>query len=169
METFLVGLFSAVSIGSAVGMILQRYMVYSIGLMIMVLLGVAGLFLTLNAPFLALVQVIVYAGAVMVLFLFSSMIVGEKESPDLEVGNAYSWLVLGILALFFLDFWMIIANTPMPTGLPGSFSIDLQGGHPITYLGTVLFTEYALALQSVGLVLLVALVGAVYISGEGTT
>lgn len=169
MQSVLVWFFSVVSIAAALSMILQRYMVYSIGLMIVTLLGIAGLFLTLNAPFLALVQVIVYAGAVMVLFVFSSMIVGEKASPDLSIGNAYSWLVLGIVSLFFLDFWLLIVNTPFPGGLAGSFQIDLEGGHPITYLGTLLFTEYVLALQSVALVLLVALVGAVYISGEGRT
>lgn len=169
MQAVLTWLFSIVSVVAAILMILQTYMVYSIGLMIIVLLGIAGLFLTLNAPFLALVQVIVYAGAVMVLFVFSAMIVGEKKSPDLTVGDPLSWLVLAIVGLLMFDLAILIAKTPLPEGLAGSFGIDLQGGHPITYLGTLLFTEYALALQSVGVVLLVALVGAVYLSREGRT
>lgn len=169
MQVFLFIAFSAISLGAALFMILQRYMVYSIGLMIVVLLGIAGLFLTLNATFLAIVQVIVYAGAVMVLFVFSAMIVGEKESPDLALGTPISWIALGIVAIFMMDMAILINQTALPAGIAGSLEIDLSGGHPITYLGTVLFSEYALALQAVGLVLLVALVGSVYISREGKT
>jgi NADH-quinone oxidoreductase subunit J len=169
MQSVLFCLFSAVSIMAAIAMILQRYMVYSIGLMIVVLLGIAGLFLTLNATFLAVVQVIVYAGAVMVLFVFSAMIVGEKDSPDLSVGDPFSWIVLGIVTTLLMNLAVIVAYTPLPIGPGGTFQQDVQGGHPILPLGSILFTEYSLALQSVGLVLLVALVGAVYLSEEGST
>lgn len=169
LHPLLMGFFSAVSVAAALAMILQNYMIYSIGLMIVVLLGLAGLFLTLNAPFLALVQVIVYAGAVMVLFVFSAMIVGENESPDLTIGDPLSWIVLLIAGVLLFDLALLLAGTHIPVGLSGSFAIDLKGGHPITYLGQLLFTDYILALQSVGLVLLVALVGGIYLSGEGTT
>ncbi len=169
MQTALFCIFGAVSIVAALFMILQRQMIYSIGLMIVVLLGIAGLFLTLNATFLAIVQVIVYAGAVMVLFVFLAMVVGERESYDVAVGNPFSWLVLVIVAVLLMDLAIVVAYTPGPLGPGGTFQRDIQGGHPIDPLGTILFTRYSLGLQSVGLILLVALVGAVYLSGEGTT
>ncbi|MFB6345739.1 MAG: NADH-quinone oxidoreductase subunit J, partial [bacterium] len=158
-----------VALGSAVAMILQRYMVYSVGLMIIVLLGIAGLFLTLNAPFLALVQVIVYAGAVMVLFVFTAMIVGEKKSSELNIGSPYSWLSLGIVSLLMIDLGLIIREVPFAPGKPVNTKEVATGGGPIYYLGELLFTDYLLALQVVGFIILTALVGAIYRSEEGTT
>lgn len=169
VTNILIWFFSIVSVGAALLMILQRYMVYSIGFMIIVLLGIAGLFLTLNAPFLALVQVIVYAGAVMVLFVFSAMIVGETASPDLEIGSAYSWLALGIVTLFMMDMWLFLVNLPVVTGPPVDTGEQASGGGPISYLGEMIFTDYVLSLQALGFVILVALVGAIYRSREGTT
>lgn len=169
ITTALTWFFSIVSVGAALLMILQRYMVYSVGLMIIVLLGVAGLFLTMNAPFLALVQVIVYAGAVMVLFVFTAMIIGEEESPDLNIGSAYSWLALGIVSLLMVDLTLLIRQIPVVSGVPVNTAEDTTGGGPIYYLGELLFTDYVLSLQLVGFVILVALVGAIYRSREGTT
>lgn len=173
MESFITNtltwFFSIVSVVAALLMILQRYMVYSVGLMIIVLLGIAGLFLTLNAPFLALVQVIVYAGAVMVLFVFTAMIVGEKQSPDLNIGSPYSWLALGIVSLLMVDLTLLLREIPLVAGVPVNTAEDASGGGPINFLGQLLFTDYVLALQVIGFVILVGLVGAIYRSREGTT
>ncbi len=164
IEAVLFTFFSAVAIASALLMIRRGPMIYSVGMMILVLLSLAGLFLVLNAPFLALVQIIVYAGAVMVLFVFTAMIIGEQEDRSVEHGwfyGVFSLLVAGVLGV---ELTLIAGNVPVPRTLAGTFGCDVAGGNVVACVGELLFTDYILVLQVVALVILVAMIGAIYIS-----
>lgn len=164
VQIVLIWLFSVVALGAAVAMILQRRMVYSVGLMIVVLLSIAGLYLMMQFPFLFFVQVIVYAGAVMVLFLFTAMIVGEQPAPRFSLRGRNAWLVLMIFSLFLFEMVIFVAQTPSGPDRPGEFDVVVEGSRILGHLGELLFLDFAVLLQGVGLLVLVALVGAVYLS-----
>lgn len=155
--------FSVLAVGGAIAMILQQRMIYSVGLMIVVLLAIAGMFLHMQFPFLFFVQVIVYAGAVMVLFLFTAMIVGEGPAPPLLIQGRHAWLVLTIVTLFVAEMGLFLMQTP-GVHPPAEFGVVMEGTGLLGHLGQLLFTEYFVLLQGVGLLVLVALVGAVYLS-----
>lgn len=166
MEAVLFTLFSSVAIGAALLMILQRQMVYAVGLMILVLISIGGLFLVLNAEFLFFVQLIVYAGAVMVFFVFTAMMIGEPEINVLSLRSPQFWLALVIVSLLLFQLGIYVGGIQPPTGLPGSFSIDVQGGDQLSYIGEQLFRNHVVALQGLGVLILVALIGAIYISRD---
>jgi len=163
-QVLMAWLFSIVAVAAAIAMILQERMVYSVGLMIVVLLSVAGMFLMMQFPFLFFVQVIVYAGAVMVLFLFTAMIVGEEPAPRLLLEGRHAWLVLTIVSLFFLEMALFVVQTPAGVQPPGEFGVILEGAGLLEHLGRLLFTDYFVLLQGVALLVLSSLVGAVHLS-----
>lgn len=165
MEALLFTIFSSVAIGAALLMILQRQIVYSVGLMIIVLISVGGLFLVLNAEFLFFVQLIVYAGAVMVFFVFAAMMIGEQDIEPFTLKSPQFWIALVIVSLLLFQLGIYIGGI-QPVGIPGDFSIELEGGNSVTYIGKRLFTDYVVALQGLGVLILVALVGAIYISRD---
>jgi NADH-quinone oxidoreductase subunit J len=121
--------------------------------------ALAGLFVLLQAFFLAAVQVLVYAGAVMVLFLFVIMLLDLKEEERRKikiVGAAAGILVTGTIVAFFLQ--CLAKETPLPV----EPSPHLQGG--TVQLGKVLFTQYLLPFEIVSIILLVAMVGVILLS-----
>ncbi len=137
---------------TAFGVILSRNPIYSVLNLICCFFGIGGLYLLLQAPFLAIVHIIVYAGAIMVLFLFMLMLM----SPKKETEPRSSWLVkgigiglgAGIAAL--IGIWASVQNTavaqkPLITGTA-------------TELGKLLFTEYSIPFELTSLLFLSAVV-----------
>ncbi len=155
-----------VVIGSAVGMLLTRNAIYAALLLVLNFSTVALLYLILGAPFISLVQITVYAGSIMVLFLFVIMLLGAERmdvSEHLE-GQRPIAIVLGLIflveiALFFLTRPDLNAIVALPG--PGS-------GSPAA-VGELLFTRYALPFEITGFLLLVATLGAVLLTrSEGS-
>lgn len=166
MDSILFAIFASVATVSALFMILQRRLIYSVGLMIVVLLSVSGLFLIMNAPFLAIVNAIVYAGAVMVLFVFTAMILGSEADLPLFTNPWVLGGAVGVGGLILLQLFLLIGSISYAPTVPGQYQIDVVEEGVVAYFGSVLFSEYVVVLQAVGLLLLVALVGAVYISRD---
>jgi len=128
----------------------------------MTLFSVAGIFLLLEAYFLAVVQVIVYAGAIMVLFLFVIMLLNlQKETKFLSFSNP-NILLVSLFSILFLGFILTL--------IAGSAKLLSSGTEYYSELGSVenigitLFTKYLLPFEITSLLLLVALVGAVILS-----
>ncbi len=136
----------------------SRNPVTSAMFLVLTIVSLAGLFVLLHAFFLAAVQVLVYAGAVMVLFLFVIMLLDLKveERRKLKVLGVVGGLVSvgSILAIFLTSLW----NAP----LGASDSPAIEGG--TVRLGKLLFTQYLLPFEIVSLILLVAMVGVVLLS-----
>jgi NADH-quinone oxidoreductase subunit J len=156
-------LLSAVAVLTAAGVILSRNPVHAAFALVVCFLNVAGLYIMLGAEFLAAVQVIVYTGAILVLFLFVLMLVRPQDLGELSHGSPvqviFSW-ILG-LALFF-EFASVI-STGILTGQRGSFTtaqVNALGGNT-QVLGRVLYSNYLLPFEAASLVLLVAVVAAV--------
>jgi len=161
-ETVLFSVAAAGAVASALLMIAQRNAVIS-ALFLVVNLGfVAVLFLTLGGEFLAAIQVIVYAGAIMVLFLFVIMLLNPVvPTRRFTAGRSVIGLTFALAVLFVAALWRGIQALPgavTPTPPPP------EGFGSAASLGELLFTAYLYPVEITGLLLLVAMVGAVILA-----
>jgi NADH-quinone oxidoreductase subunit J len=149
-------LFSAVAIGAAVNVLMQKHVLYSALSLIVLLVSISGLFILLQADFLAAINIIVYAGAIMVLFVFVIMLLNLH---DLEEGaDRLRWLkFLGIPMGLFLLF-MILATLWHAGAVTG---VETQISGSPEAIGRSLFTDYLLPFEVTSLLILIALMGAV--------
>ena len=159
-ETLFLGA-SLVAIVAAVGMLVSRSPVRSALWLILTLIVIAGLYLTLQADFIAVVQVLVYAGAIMVLFLFVIMLLNLGEMPNLEKVDFKKGLgfVLGVAVLTILMYFGTTAalDYPARTADPGATGTA-------SVIAESLFTRYALPFEMIGILLLLATIGAVMLA-----
>jgi NADH-quinone oxidoreductase subunit J len=147
------------SVAAAVGMVLSRNAVYSALLLVVNFFCLAGFYVLLEAQFIAAVQVIVYAGAIMVLFLFVLMLLGVGSEDVLKEtirGQRAAAAVLGLLLLGAVG--VALASGGFGSG-SGSLAAANQGGN-VQAIGRLLFTRYVFAFEAVGMLLVVAAVGA---------
>jgi NADH-quinone oxidoreductase subunit J len=159
--------FAAITILASLGVVGQRNPMYSVMLLITSFGALAGLYVLLDAPFTAVTQIIIYAGAIMVLFLFVVMLLNvPREEPGprgllgalgtrgMQIGAVLS-VVLGIEIVWALS----------RVGL-GWFSQDASATSvsSVTLIGTSLFTRHAFAFEATSILILVAMVGAVVIA-----
>ena len=122
--------------------------------------GVAGIYLLLEAEFLAVVQVLIYVGAISVLILFAIMLTRGLMKPGESATNG-QWATAAVMALFlFFGMLLISLQGPWP-GTPVSITTDL-----IPALGTALLTTYVLPFEIASILLLAALVGALIIARD---
>lgn len=170
METFFFYFLAAITVTSALLVTLSRNAVNAAMFMILSLIGTAGLFGMLGSYFLAALQVLVYAGAIMVLFVFIIMMIDVQEEskkqrsiPNLVAALFACVLVgAGLVGLSVSPEFSVTAPE-MPTGAdsdPLAFS-----GRAIAY-GAVLFGKYQLPIQVMGMLLLIAMVGVIVISKD---
>jgi NADH-quinone oxidoreductase subunit J len=148
-------LFAAVAIGAAINVLVQKHVLYSALSLIVLLVSISGLFILLEADFLAAINIIVYAGAIMVLFVFVIMLLNLHE---LEEGvDRLRWLkFIGIPMVLFLLF-MILATVGNVSG----FTVGNQLSGSPEAIGRSLFTDYVLPFEVTSLLILIALMGAV--------
>ena len=167
MELALFIITALVAIGAAVAMVLSHNAVHSALWLVLNFFGVAVLYLLLQAPFLAMVQITVYAGAIMVLFLFVIMLLGSEKGQE-EV-NGLPWqtpvaLVLGLVLVGIAGHAVFSAETPPLTTADGAELI----GAP-DQLARVLFSTYLLPFEITSVLLLLALIGAVVLTIKSRT
>ncbi len=153
---------TAVTVTSALAVIIHRNPIYSAVALVVTLLGLGGYYILLQAELVAAVHVIVYAGAIMVLFLFVIMLldVRREEGSALRVGGVQ--LLLGGAAgtALLLLLWATVATTPEGGGGPPP---PLPRGNTQA-VGQLLFTRYLLPFELTSLILLVAMVGALILA-----
>jgi NADH-quinone oxidoreductase subunit J len=165
METLLFWLLAAIALIASVSMIVQRNPVYSALFLIVTLLSIAGLFLLLSAQFLAVIQIIVYAGAIMVLFLFVIMLLDIRRMED-TISRVKLQKSLGLLlgVVFFLETVLVLRS-----GMVRDIAV-MAAPPPVPDFGTAaglgraLFSQYVFPLQLAAVLLFVALIGAVVLS-----
>ena len=150
-----------VAVVSALGMLISRSPVRSALWLIATLLCVAGLYMTLHAEFLAVVQVLVYAGAIMVLFLFVIMLLNLGDLPSLERVDLKKGIgfVLGVVILAQLIY---VGVTTAGVNMDPPMVAHQSGG--AVAIAHELFTRYALPFEMIGILLLVATIGAVMLA-----
>ena len=136
----------------------SRNPVTSAMFLVLTIVSLAGLFVLLHAFFLAAIQVLVYAGAVMVLFLFVIMLLDLKAEERRRIKTLISWAGLVCAGLLAAIFFKSLGSLPSGTGAPPT----LEGG--TIALGKLLFTQYQLPFEIVSVLLLVAMVGVILLS-----
>jgi NADH-quinone oxidoreductase subunit J len=140
-------------LGSAAGVLIQRNPIHAALFLVLNLASIAGLFLTLRAEFLAAVQVIVYAGAIAVLFVFAIMVLipGKEETgPDPRRPWRLLALPTGAVLLVLLAAY-VVRSPAVPSGPPTSGGVEA--------IGRLLFTDYLFPFELTSVLLLAAMVG----------
>lgn len=190
MEAVVFVICAALALFGAGGVVLARNPVHSALFLVMTLFAIAVLFLNLDAQFLAAVQIIVYAGAIVVLFLFVIMLLGVDQAEDLDVepiaGQRPIAIVLGAAVLGLGIAFVAFSTSGTVTGQPAataerldSLTADSQRSSTdlpadavdgtevvpnIDQLGRVIFTDYVYAFEITALLLTIAVVGAVVLA-----
>jgi NADH-quinone oxidoreductase subunit J len=160
--------FGAVAVGASLLVIAQRNPIYSVLLLIASFGALSGLYVLLDAPFVAVIQIIVYAGAIMVLFLFVVMLLNaphEDTERDLErppparFGTLRTAGALLAASLVVELVWAVTRGGPASSG-----ALDGQSDTSVAAIGRVLFTDYSFAFEVTSVLILVAMLGAVLIA-----
>ena len=154
-------LFSFVAIASAVMVISARNPVHSVLFLILAFFNAAGLFVLIGAEFLAMVLVVVYVGAVAVLFMFVVMMLDINFVRMREGFMQYLPLGLLIGAILAIELMMVIGSwalSPAVAGLEQPTPIQISNTEA---LGNLIYTDYFYLFQAAGLILLVAIIGAI--------
>src|SRR5688572_471040 len=148
----------------------QRNPMYSVLLLIVSFAALAGLYIQLDAPFVAVAQIIIYAGAIMVLFLFVVMLLNapqedaaewDRTHPLRRPGIARFGAVLALLLVVQLAWALLQVNdVDVPVGAQG----DPEALASVRALGRILFTDYVFAFEATSILILVAMVGAVLLA-----
>jgi NADH-quinone oxidoreductase subunit J len=164
METVFFYLFGGIALLAAINVIVQKKVFYSAVSLILCLCSVAALYMTLDSPFIAAVQIIVYAGAIMVLFLFVIMLLDPFSKAVLKDKKKYLGYVavlLGILALMFLIPFLKSYNLAWTPQNP-----DFIGGDTgsVQLLAQVLFKDFLLPFEITSVLILVAIIGVVVLA-----
>ncbi|MCC0056934.1 MAG: NADH-quinone oxidoreductase subunit J [Rhodobiaceae bacterium] len=157
--------FAGVMIASAVMVVGSRNPVHSVLFLILAFFNAAGLFLLLGAEFLAMILVVVYVGAVAVLFLFVVMML-DMDFAELRQG-AQEYLPVGALVglIILVELLVVIGGWTLdPQVVQTSAAPVAEGVSNTTALGQILFTRYIFFFQIAGLVLLVAMIGAIVLT-----
>ena len=156
---------AALVLAGAVGVISARNPVHSALMLVMTLFGVAVLFVAQEAHFLAAVQVIVYAGAIVVLFLFVIMLVGVDKVENVQAeplrGQRVAAIVLGAAVLGQV-LWL--GGSAWTSGSPSVAGSSLGPGSNVEKLARSIFTRYLLPFEATSVLLVVAVVGAVVLA-----
>ncbi len=160
LELVLFTLFATICAVSAVLMITRPNPVISALFLVLNFASLAGLYLTLNAQFIAVAQVIVYAGAIMVFFLFVIMLLNpEKEKRFFEEKRKLRIFIISIVALVLVQIvYMIFLSNPSDS-ITSEVSRSIQTG-TIENIGREMFTNYILPFEAAGYLLLAATIGA---------
>lgn len=159
MTTVFFLIFALTAIGAAVAMIFQRNPVYSCLCLVLAFFALAGLYVLLGAPFIAAIQIIVYAGAIMVLFLFVIMLLNlsaeERERPKRPRFLPFAVAVGGLL---LLELAIVFRRAPLP-GMPAG-----QSETSVEEIGLKLFTDYIYPFELSSVLILAAIIGAVMLA-----
>jgi NADH-quinone oxidoreductase subunit J len=158
-------LFSAVAVASAVMVITARNPVHSVLFLILTFFNAAGIFILLGAEFLAMILVVVYVGAVAVLFLFVVMML-DVDFVELRQGML-NYLPVGATVGFIVLFELMLVIgtwTLSPESLQAAAAPVATGLTNTEALGQILYTKYIFFFQIAGLILLVAMIGAIVLT-----
>lgn len=147
-------LFAAVTLISAFFVVTNRNIVHSAFYLLFTFFGVAGIYIMLGSDFIAIVQLIVYVGGILILLLFGVMITNKITNVDIKTGTIHTLSASIVLGLFAGALGAAILNTNWKV-------VELPVAEASTSgLGTMLISEYALIFELLGILLLIALIGA---------
>lgn len=153
-----------VAIATGIGLLVSRSAIYAALNLVINLTAIAVLYLMLQAPFIALVQIAVYAGAIMVLFLFVIMLLGNEHVPDSPGLRWQKPAAISLSLIMMFEAVYVIFFRANPIGTSAQLSADF--GSPAA-IGEMLFGLYMFPFEIVSVLLLAAMVGAIVITSKG--
>ncbi len=158
-------LFAAVCVASAFMVIASKNPVHSVLYLILAFVNASGLFMLMGAEYLAMLLIVVYVGAVAVLFLFVVMML-DVDFAELRQGFLNYLPIGGLLsAIFLVELAMVVGAWSLGAKVKGAIAAPIATGVSNTAaLGQVLYTKYVYFFQASGLVLLVAMIGAIVLT-----
>ena len=156
---------STLILGFAVLVVTTRNTVHAVLFLVLNFLAVAALYELLTAQFLAVIQVLVYAGGIVVLYLFVVMLVNLKRPPeDHSAPHRHGWIGSALSALVLLELAVIIGyGSVAPPGPPNAQNSDLAM-YNVEQIGMLLYTDYLIPFEVASMLLLVAMVGAIILA-----
>jgi NADH-quinone oxidoreductase subunit J len=159
VDTILFFLLAAAALAGAVNLIVQTHPIHSALSLIVVMVALAGIYLLLGAELLAAVQIIVYAGAIMVLFVFIIMLLNAGKEERTSISRAATWLGLPFAVVLTGVLGWRIAMTQPGFMAPGA---ETPGASHV--LSRLLFTSYVFPFELTSILILVAILGAVVLA-----
>lgn len=178
-EVVMFWVFAVVAIGAAIAMVTMRNLVHAALMLVVNLLAVAALFLALQTPFLAAIQIIVYGGAIMILFLFVIMLLGVRRDDLLVARDRWvrtgAWVIAALIAVVAA---VVFAEPYLTDGSICGPDVDAAGSAircigldqvfedpdgSVAFVARTLFTRYIFAFEFVALLLVVATIAALVI------
>jgi NADH-quinone oxidoreductase subunit J len=169
-ELLLFYVFGAIAVAASLLVVLQRNPMHSVLLLIVSFCALAGLYIGLEAPFAAVVQIIIYAGAIMVLFLFVVMLLNAHREDEVDVGARprrgplRAGAALAVVLVAELIWALVRAGGSRDGALAAGAGADPAALQSVRTLGNVLFTEYSLAFEVTSILIIVAMIGAVVLA-----
>lgn len=163
VETVLFGFLALVALASAILMVTQRNPIHSILFLVVNFFSLAVLYLTLQAQFIAVIQVLVYAGAIMVLFLFVIMLLNLAVAPkQRQKRELTAWIAVVLSLLLGFEIFYVVQLT----GDDYSMSLSEQAGviGTVEFMGKELFTKYLFPFEVTSILLLAAIVAAIVLA-----
>jgi NADH-quinone oxidoreductase subunit J len=171
-ESILFYVFSTLAIAASALVIGQRNPMHSVLLLVASFAMISGLYVLLDAPFIAVTQIIVYAGAIMVLFLYVVMLLNrpqedvsewDRTHPLRQGGVARLGAGLALVLVLQLS-WALLRTAELRGDVNGR--VDAETVSSVGAIGKVLFTDYMFAFEATSVLILVALVGGVYLAAH---
>jgi NADH-quinone oxidoreductase subunit J len=156
------------ALGGAIAVIALRNPFYSVLALVIHLVSLAGLFLLLHAEFIAAAQIVVYAGAVMVLYVFVAAYVGGVEEPLWEPIPGQQFLAPLVAGALFVELSIAVLGTALASIDSEGPTVDLGFGSPAS-IGELLLERFLIVFEAASMLLLVAAVGAIVLAAHGRT
>lgn len=165
LEKALFIVFAVIAIASALNIVLQRNPMYGALSLIGTLLSLSALYLTVRAQFIAAIQIVVYAGAIMVLFIFVIMLLNVPiDQPQLEKQKGLRYLAIPFAGAMIAEMFFVLRSVP-PRTLPVVASAIADQAVGTTWsIGVGLFTGYLLPFEVTSVLILMAVVGAMVLA-----
>lgn len=166
MNLFFFALFGLLSALAAMSVLWQKRAVYSALSLVLCLGSLAAIYLQLAAPFAAAMQMIIYAGAIMVLFIFVIMLLDPQSDEASGRLRPFSLLALVMGFSFLTLLWVFLRNSQSIHGVLRQLAVEEVPSAGAKAVGRVLFQHYLIPLQAVGILILMATMGAVLLAGK---
>ena len=163
MEKALFIIFAVIAVASALNILIQRSPLYSALSLISTLAALSALYVTLRAQFIAAMQIVVYAGAIMVLFIFVIMLLNTpKDQPQIDKQKGLRYLAIPFAGLLLAEAFYIVWRVPVHM-MPPVDSANRDAGTTLS-IGEKLFTDYLLPFEVTSVLILMAVVGAMVLA-----